>query len=89
MELSKKKDVDEKKHAKILQGEPIDVALMMAWMELAVVKTKLRKGKKSDKKNKNNKLFQNSHKNLYSSICTSQLVVTNPPAKEVQRALSV
>lgn len=81
-ELSKKKYVDVKKHAKILRGDLLDVAITKARMELAAVKTKLRKRKQADKKNKNNKLFQNSHKNFYSSIRTSQHVVTNPPKKE-------
>eukprot|EP00957_Ditylum_brightwellii_P073230 5566789-Ditylum_brightwellii.AAC.1 len=77
-----KKVVDVKKHATILRGDLIDVALTKLQIELAAVKTKLQKRKQLDKKNKSNKLFQNSHKNFYSLIRTSQHVVTSLSIKE-------
>eukprot|EP00957_Ditylum_brightwellii_P074388 5651531-Ditylum_brightwellii.AAC.1 len=68
-DLKKKGNLDPNHH--LLKGKDVFDALTIACMKLAAASSKLCKYTKQIKCNKNNCLFETSHKAFYDSLCTT------------------
>eukprot|EP00957_Ditylum_brightwellii_P101925 7768377-Ditylum_brightwellii.AAC.1 len=65
-----------------LKGKTLDTALTEACMKLAAATLKLKKYKDREKRLRNSKLFNKSHKLFYDSLRSNLATITNPPPEE-------